>query len=412
MEKKMETQEKASYRWPMMMLLFSTNLIFNGIAFNVMPPLFPRISEELGLNYTQIGALIGAMPLGMLLFSLIGGVSADRFGMKRVITVSMLAGSLLVGARGLAPGYLTLWLSIFLMGVCYGFIIPNLTKGVAMWFGPEELGRANGLLLIGVNFGAGLGLGLGAPLAAALGGWRNVMLLSGVLCILLSILWAVTARERQYSGIIAELMKKRPGPIQGLKQVFAVKDIWLVCLAELFIIGNSIAVMGILPTYLVNKGMSENQAGVFVALSTMTSLIGMVVGPYLSDRVGLRKLFVWPFLLLSAGNIALFPNLWGLPLYAVCMFNGFVVGCGLPQMRSIVMELPEIGPVLSGSAFGAIFTFNRIGGFVIPWLMGVVMTGFTASLGLYFIALAALIPVFLVLFLRETGSRKTVNREL
>jgi hypothetical protein len=126
-----ENPEKASYRWQMMISLFLTNMIFNGIAFNVMPPLFPRISEELKLNYTQIGSLIGAMPLGMLFFSLIGGVCADRFGMKRVVAVSMLAASLLVGARGLAPEFLSLWLCIFFMGVCYGFIIPNLTKGVS-----------------------------------------------------------------------------------------------------------------------------------------------------------------------------------------------------------------------------------------------------------------------------------------
>jgi MFS family permease len=402
----MENQEKIAYRWPMLTCLFLTNLIFNGIAFNIVPPLFPRISEAFDLNYTQIGSLIGALPLGMLLFSLIGGVTADRFGVKRVISVAMLFASLLVGLRGLAPGYPTLWLCTFFAGVCYGFIVPNLTKGVAMWFGPGELGRANGILLIGVSIGAGLGLALAAPLAVKIGGWRNVMILSGALCLLFWIVWLAAAREREYTGIIAELMKQRPGPVQGLKKVFAVKEIWLFCLAEVFIIGNSFAVVGIIPTYLVNKGMSENQAGVFVALSTLTSLIGMVVGPYLSDRTGLRKIFVWPFLLVSAGNIALLPILWSWPLVVVWMFNGFVVGCGLPQLRSMVMELEEIGPVLSGSAFGAVFTFNRIGGFVMPWLMGLVMTTFTASTGLYFIALAALIPPGLIFLVRETGSRR------
>jgi MFS family permease len=235
------------------------------------------------------------------------------------------------------------------------------------------------------------------------------MFLSGALCLAFSIIWATAARERQYTGVIAELMKQRPGPLQGLKQVFTVKEIWLLCLAEVFIIGNSFAVMGIIPTYLVNKGMSENQAGVFVALSTLTSLVGMVVGPYLSDRVGLRKIFVWPFLLVSAGIIALLPILWGWALYVIWMANGFVVGCGLPQLRAVVMELEEIGPVLSGSAFGAVFTFNRIGGFLVPWLMGLVMTTFSPAAGLYFIALSALIPVVLVLFIRETGVRRKAS---
>jgi MFS family permease len=200
-------------------------------------------------------------------------------------------------------------------------------------------------------------------------------------------------------------MKLRPGPLEGLKRVFSVRDIWLLCMTEVFVIGNMMAIGGILPTYLVNKGMSENQAGVFIALNMLMFLIGLWVGPYLSDRSGLRKVFVWPFFLGSALGIPLYAVLWGWPLYLINLIGGLVVGCGMPQLRSIVMELEEIGPILSGSAFGALFTFNRIGGFVVPWLMGAVMTAFNAEIGIYFIALLALIPPVLILFVRETGRR-------
>ncbi|MFO7965227.1 MAG: MFS transporter [Desulfobacterales bacterium] len=401
----METQEKASYRWPMLVYLSLINLIFNGIAVNIMPPLFPRISGELGLNYAQIGSIVGAIALGMMLFSLIGGMTADRFGIKNVIAVAVLAGSVFAGARGLAESYLALWVITFLMGVSFGFIIPNLTKGIAMWFGPEELGRANGILLIGVYIGVGMGFALGPPAAALLGGWRNVMFLSGAFCLVLSVVWLIAGKEREYTGAIAELMKVRPKPIEGLKCVFAVKEIWLLCITEVFVIGNLMAIGGIMPTYLVGKGMTETQAGVFIALNTAMVLIGLGVGPYLSDRVGLRKVFVWPFFLVSAITLPLFAVLWGWPLYLINIIGGFVIGCSMPQLRSIVMELEEIGPVLSGSAFGALFTFNRIGGFMVPWLMGIVMTSFGERIGFYFIAFLALIPPFLMLFVRETGRR-------
>lgn len=401
----MENEEKAPYRWPMLGYLALINLVFNGIAVNIVPPLFPRISQELNLNYAQIGSIVGALALGMLLFSLIGGVIADRFGMKRVIAVAMLFGSLFAGARGLAGDYLALWMYTFFMGVSFGFIIPNLTKGVAMWFGPDELGRANGLLLIGVFIGVGLGFALGPPLAGMVGGWRNVMFFCGGACLVLWLLWLFAAREREYTGPIAELMKLRPGPVEGLKKVFSVKEIWLLCVTEVFVIGNMMAIGGILPTYLVNKGMTENEAGAFIALNTLMVLIGLFVGPYFSDKTGRRKVFVWPFFLAAALGIPLYAFLWGWPLYLANIIGGLVVGCGMPQLRSIVMELEEIGPVLSGSAFGALFTFNRIGGFMVPWLMGAVMTAFNEKVGLFFIGLLALAPVVLVLFVRETGWR-------
>ena len=402
----MSIEDKAAYRWPMLACLFAINLVVNGFTVHVLPPLFPRVAAEMGLGYAQLGSIWGAVALGMLLFSLVGGVAADRFGLKRVISVALACAAVLGGARGLAHNYWTLWLCMLLMGASYGFVIPNLTKGVAMWFGPSELGRANGLLLVGPSMGAGLGLMTGAPLAAALGNWQNVMFLGGGLSLLVWVLWLAAAREREPAGTMAEILRSRPGVREGLRRVFTVKEIWVICFVELFIVGRMAAIVGLLPSFLVSRGMSDTEAGVFVSLANWVSVLGMVVGPWLSDRVGLRKVFIWPFLLLNTAVIALLAVLWGWPLYAVWILSGLLAGFGLPQLRSIIMELKEIGPALAGSAFGGVFTFNRIGSFSIPWLMGVVMSGTAvAALGVYFVAGLGLIPAALVLFVRETGHR-------
>ena len=54
---------------------------------------------------------------------------------------------------------------------------------------------------------------------------------------------------------------------------------------------------------------------------------------------------------------------------------------------------------------GGIFTFNRIGGFVTPWLMGAVMTATGAASGFYLTGGLAIIPAILVAMVRETGRR-------
>ena len=43
---------------------------------------------------------------------------------------------------------------MFLLGASYGFIIPNLTKCVGLWFGAGELGLAQGILLVGFSIGS------------------------------------------------------------------------------------------------------------------------------------------------------------------------------------------------------------------------------------------------------------------
>ena len=387
----------------MLAYLFLINLVVNGLVIHVLPPVFPRIAVDMGLSYAQLGSIWGALALGMLSFSLVGGVAADRFGLKRVLSVALICAAVLGGLRGLAVDFWTLWLCMLCIGVSYGFVIPNLTKGVAMWFGPSELGRANGLLLMGVAVGAGLGLLVGAPLAAALGGWENVMFVGAGLSAVLWVVWLAAARDREPTGVMAELVKTRGNVRQGLRQVFSVKEMWLLCLIELVVIGRMGAIVGLLPTFLVERGMSDTEAGVFVSLTNWASLAGMFAGPWLSDRVGLRKIFIWPFLLFNVAMIGLIPVLWGWSLYLVWILSGLVAGMAMPLLRSITMELEEIGPLLSGSAFGGIFTFNRIGGFVIPWLMGVVMTGASAALGVYFVAGLGVIPAALTAFVRETG---------
>ena len=97
--------------------LFFINLIANGFIAMLVPPLFPDIADEFGLNYTQIGSMWGASPMGMLLFAFIGGTAADRFGVKKVLSIAILFVSISAGSRGVASGCMTLWLCHFFMGV-------------------------------------------------------------------------------------------------------------------------------------------------------------------------------------------------------------------------------------------------------------------------------------------------------
>ena len=400
----MEIEEKTHFRWPLLGCLFLINLVFNGILHMIMPPLFPEISRELGLTYTDIGSAWGAHSLGMLFFSLMGGVFADRFGVKNVLSIALVFASLFSGIRGWVATFWELWATMFLLGASYGFIIPNLTKCVGIWFDRKELGRANGILLMGFSIGTSFGVSLGAPFGNLLGSWRYVMFCSGFLGFVVWLFWMIVAREPERHG-----PQELPGMIQprvltGLTTVFRVRDFWLICLSELFLVGCFIAIMGLMPIYLVDIGVSENRAGLITSLSAWASIFGYFFGPYLSDRFGFRKTFSWPFLFAYAICIALVAFLRGWSLYIIWGLAGFIHACAVPIMRSIVTEIPENGPDLSGSAFGGIFTLNRIGGFALPWVMGLLMTVTgMPSAGFHFAAVLSIIPPILIFFVRETG---------
>ena len=131
--------------------------------------------------------------------------------------------------------------------------------------------------------------------------------------------------------------------------------------------------VGLLPETLEDRGMSATMAGIYVSISTWVVMAFNIVGPYFSDRVGLRKLFIWPFLLISVATVTFLGVFSGAPLIVMIVLYSVGLGTALPLFMAIVVENERIGPQLAGSALGVIGTVAGIGPVVIPILMGAVM---------------------------------------
>jgi MFS family permease len=89
-----ETMKTIHYGWVFVgvgLLVKMAGLGFGRFAY---PMLLPNMRVSLGFNYIEMGLLSGAIMLGYLLFSLIGGMLATRFGPKRIVIASLLCGSI------------------------------------------------------------------------------------------------------------------------------------------------------------------------------------------------------------------------------------------------------------------------------------------------------------------------------
>ena len=232
------------------------------------------------------------------------------------------------------------------------------------------------------------------------------MLFGAALSLLVWVMWAVLAREREPSGVMAELARWRPGFREGVARLFRVRDFCLLCIADVIMSGAIAAIGGHFPDILVNKGMTEGMAGVYVGMSTWSSLVGMFIGPAFSDKVGLRKIFLWPVLFINIPLVVLLGFTMALPLLIVILIFGLIGGCAGPMLRVLILENERIGPILAGTAFGALATAAGIGAAVMPALMGMVMdaTGELWS-GFIMIAVLGIIPALAILPIRETGHR-------
>ena len=81
------------------------------------------------------------------------GMSADRFGPRRVVLGGMLASSAITVAMGLSSTVVLLGVFFFVQGLCQSTGWAPLTKNLAFWFSSKERGRVMGLWCTSYAFG-------------------------------------------------------------------------------------------------------------------------------------------------------------------------------------------------------------------------------------------------------------------
>src|SRR5688500_4640633 len=138
-------------------------------------PLLPSIQQEFGMSYTQLGLFTGLYGLLAMLLSVPAGVSARRFGEKRVLALGLLGvavGSVLLGEAWSFETALTFrGLTIF----GYRFAFVSVLIAVALTAPPSLRGRTMGVLGATSALASVVGAPLGGVLVGEFG-WRLAIL--------------------------------------------------------------------------------------------------------------------------------------------------------------------------------------------------------------------------------------------
>jgi predicted MFS family arabinose efflux permease len=148
---------------------------------------FPLLRAELSLSDMELAAIGSFFLWSYAAASPLAGWVVDRYPRQRVITLSLLAWSLVTLLTALVQSPAALLATRVLLGLSECFYLPAAIALIAGHHGPETRGRALALHAFGLN----LGLVGGGALAGYLGqqyGWRSSLVVLGVLGIGLSLL--------------------------------------------------------------------------------------------------------------------------------------------------------------------------------------------------------------------------------
>lgn len=183
-------------RWQVMVLLTGVTMLTYLDRLNLS--IAGRdIQSAYAFDNQTMGWIFSAFLLGYALFQIPGGWAGDRYGPRRVLTLTIFCWSLLTATTALAPSLpLSAWFGVawsfamvrFLIGAGEAAALPNANRIVSNWMGSAHRGRGSSFAVTGI----GAGGALTPPLIAwtmQRWGWRSSFYICGLIGMAFAVVW-------------------------------------------------------------------------------------------------------------------------------------------------------------------------------------------------------------------------------
>jgi len=322
---------------------------------SVLPPLLPRLMDELDISIAVVASLSVAFGIAGSLPQPLLGYLADRFGRRAFTVLGPLLAGVAVGSIGFASSFWTLILLLMVAGIGNAAFHPPGASYAARVGEGKGAGRRYSLFA----FGGAAGFALG-PLASVaivqrwgLDGMWVAMIPAVVFAplIFLGLPRDDQPHEARLPPPPGAVLAQLPGPL-GL--MFGIS-------ATMSFVQRSFLTME--PIIVAEGGGSEQLGAVALSVYLGAQSFGMVMGGMLADHMNRRTLLVRLCLsALPAHLLAVWlgpTSAWGMVAIATAGFLGLAT---LPPLVVMAQEsLPSAAAVSSGIVMGLAWATGSVG---------------------------------------------------
>jgi MFS transporter, ACS family, hexuronate transporter len=287
-------------RWVLVTLLFVGGMIsyLDRAALSITAPL---ISRDLHLDPAQLGIVFSSFFVGYALFCFVGGYASDRFGPKKVLSISMLVWSLFCGLTAGVFSIASLLVVRVIFGMGEGPYCANINKLVSNWFSRKDQATAIGVANSGQSFGAALA-GPIVGFIAVSAGWRMSFVIIAAVGVLWVLAWMAWAKDKPEvapeSGLDArqERAEMQPRAASGVAGTTGAAEPLRVYLLRPAILATAFAFFGYayilyfflswFPSYLtMAHHLSIQKMSVVSVIPWLVGTTGLVAGGFVCDWI-------------------------------------------------------------------------------------------------------------------------------
>jgi len=371
MSKPRESRRRLHYGWIVVLMGLLTTVGAHGFGRMAYTLILPEMREGLGITYTQAGLLATGNMTGYLIFALVGGFLAARYGSRIVISLSLLLMGITMLLTGMAGSFEFAFAMRLLTGIGNGgSYVPAMALG-STWFAMKQRGFATGIVSGGIGVGTCIS-GIIVPLilvAYGTRGWSYAWYYLGGLVLVISAFCYAFLRNRpadlglQMVGSGSDNpplapAKGSPGSLQW-ELVYRVKHVWYIGIVY-FMYGFSYVIyMTFFKAFLVEAGVADTRASTMWALVGALSIFCGVIWGSISDVLGRGRGAALAYLTLACSYLifALFNSLGTFYLSAV-LFG--LSAWSIPTIMAAAAG-DYVGPRLAPVGVGFVTLFFGIG---------------------------------------------------
>ena len=357
-----------SYRW-VVIGLWSLCTLTGVMVVTNLGILLPSISAELDLGPSEQGLLSSSAFWGNLALGIPVSWWTARYAPKKLTTVVLVLGTLLVFAQGLAPVFTLLLTARLLFGIVWMSVEPARALLIQQWFQDREI-----VLVLGITsvlYGAIVGGGLMVTpfVLTGLGdSWRATYHVFGTLLVVLAFLWVALGRER-----ITPEYRRRDVPygFGVLLKVMRYRDLWVGGIGFIGVLIAQSAFLSFYPTLMLDTyGLTLRWSGGILAISTVVGGLAALGVSFRVMKMGGRGKFLQVLGILMVVSYVSLTLTDSVPVLVVLgTINGLAWGF-FPILMAVPFQLPGIRPREVAVASAAIMTMTFVGDVIGPMAAG------------------------------------------
>lgn len=381
------------YRYWQIRILYS--LTFGYAAFYLVRQNFnfalPVLVEEFGYTKMELGYIMSFWQVVYGVGKFVNGYYSDRSNARKFMSIGLLLSSLTCLLMGFGTAY---WYFAIVWGISawvQSMGWPPVAKLLPRWYAPTELGTVWGIANVSHQVG-------GAVIAALSGfiipmyGWQSFFFIPAVVSLIMAGFLFERLRDTPKSlgldsiEVHRGLVKSEDEvedddeaditPMEVVKTLASSRNLWFVCLGNMFLYIVRMGVLTWAPTFLKeSKGAAFMASGLQVMGFDLAGMIGGITAGYLSDKVFKGRRGPVSFFFMVALVCALI-YFWTVPAghdylnaIAMVLVGFFVYG---PQVLVGVAAADFSTKKTVGMAVGVTGTFAYVGsalsGIVVGWL--------------------------------------------